>query len=130
MPIHAWYVALRCQTSRGGRRPAAVRAHPLALALTRGDLELLLLTLCQADGLPIPEVNVYVHGKLVDAHWPHARIIVEVDGWQGHRTRGQLENDHQRDLELRALGYIVLRYTWRQVTETPALVAADLRRSL
>ncbi len=38
--------------------------------------------------------------------------------------------DHQRDLELRAAGYVVLRYTERQLLETPAAVAADIRRFL
>jgi very-short-patch-repair endonuclease len=38
----------------------------------------------------------------------------------------RLEEDHRRDLELRTAGYTVLRYTWRQVTKTPELVASDL----
>jgi very-short-patch-repair endonuclease len=42
-------------------------------------------------------------------------------------ARRELENDRRRDLELRAAGYVVLRYTWRQVTETPELVLADLQ---
>ena len=78
----------------------------------------------------MPQVNVYLAGHLVDAYWPAQELVVEVDGLQGHRSRAQLERDHQRDLELRALGYIVLRYTWRQLTETPAAVATDLRRHL
>lgn len=71
-----------------------------------------------------------VEGWLVDARWPDKRVVVEVDGWPGHRTPAQLQRDHQRDLELRAAGYIVLRYSWRQLTDTPAAVAADLRRYL
>jgi very-short-patch-repair endonuclease len=56
--------------------------------------------------------------------------VVEVDGWQGHRTRAQLENERQRDLELRIAGYVVLRYTWHQLTGLPNLVAAEVRRVL
>jgi hypothetical protein len=108
----------------------ALRIHLPQLAHTRSELEIVLLVTCQTHGIPIPEINVYVDGWLVDAHWPAQRVIVEVDGWRGHRTPAQLERDHQRDLELRAAGYIVLRYTWRQLTEAPVAVAADLRRFL
>jgi very-short-patch-repair endonuclease len=108
----------------------ALQIHLPELAHTRSELEALLLTFCQSHDLPIPRVNVYVEGWLVDAHWPDHRLIVEVDGWDGHRTRAQLDSDHRRDLALRAAGYVVLRYTWRQLTETPAAVAADLARYL
>ena len=109
---------------------AAIRVHLPQLALTRSDIERLLLMLCERFGLPIPLVNTYIGDWLVDAVWPHAKVIVEVDGIRGHRTKAQIERDHQRDLELRALGYIVLRYTEAQIRDTPAAVAADIRRYL
>lgn len=108
----------------------ALAIHLPELARTRSRGERLLLTFCQEHGLPVPEVNVYVEGWLVDAHWPAAKVVVEVDGVQGHRSPAQLRTDHQRDLELRAAGYVVLRYTERQLKETPAAVAADIRRYL
>jgi hypothetical protein len=124
--------AINAMTGRGISGSAtlneALRIHLPQLAHTRSELEILLLTFCQTQSLPIPETNLFLHGHLVDALWPDQRVIVEVDGWPGHRTRAQLERDHQRDLELRAAGYIVLRYTWRQLTETPKAVAEDLRR--
>jgi very-short-patch-repair endonuclease len=108
----------------------ALTIHLPELARTRSRGERLLLSVCQEHGLPIPEVNVYIHGWLVDAHWSEHRLVVEIDGPGGHRTPAQLYADHQRDLELRAAGYIVLRYTERQLLETPAAVAADIRRHL
>ena len=45
-----------------------------------------------------------------------------------HDIPSRLEKDDQRDLELRAAGYVVLRYTWRQLRDEPELVIADLRR--
>ncbi len=126
--------ALAALTGRGieGSRAIheALRIHLPQLAHTRSELEILLLSFCQRHGLPIPKTNVLLHGHLTDALWPDQRVIVEVDGLQGHRTRAQLERDHQRDLELRAAGYIVLRYTWRQLNETPSAIAEDLRRYL
>lgn len=100
----------------------------LAEARSRG--ERLLLTLCQEHDLPIPHVNVYLCGWLVDAHWPGTKVVVEIDGWQGHRTPAQLYRDHRRDLELREAGFVVLRYTERQLLDTPAAVAADIQRYL
>lgn len=108
----------------------ALRIHLPELAGTRSRGERLLVSLCQSHELPIPQVNIRVHGWLVDAVWLGQKVVVEIDGPQGHRTPAQLYADHQRDLELRAAGYIVLRYTERQLTETPAAVAADIRRYL
>jgi very-short-patch-repair endonuclease len=108
----------------------ALAAHRPELAHTRSEIERLLIELCDAHRLPLPKLNVYRHGWLVDAVWDEHRLVVELDGYNSHRTKAQLESDHQRDLELRARGYIVLRYTWRQLTEAPAQVASDIRRHL
>ncbi len=119
-------------TGRGIVGSAAIKQatniHLPQLAHTRSELERRMLTLCQNHRLPIPLCNVYIDGWLADAYWPDHRLVVEVDGYLGHRTRAQLERDHQRDFELRAAGYTVLRYTWRQLTETPAAIACELRQ--
>jgi very-short-patch-repair endonuclease len=106
----------------------AIQIHLPELAHSRSKVERRLLTLCQDHGLPIPRCNALVNGWLADAYWPDQRLIVEVDGYRGHRTRAQLERDHQRDFELRAAGFTVLRYTWRQLTTTPASIARELRQ--
>ncbi len=108
----------------------ALRIHLPELARARSRGERTLLSLCQSHGIPIPQVNVYVHGWLVDAYWPAHELVVEIDGPAGHRTAGQLYGDHRRDLELRSAGIVVLRYTERQLVETPAAVAADIKRYL
>jgi very-short-patch-repair endonuclease len=124
--------ALRELTGRGITGSAAIgqaiQIHIPELAHTRSELERLMLTLCQDHGLPIPRCNVLVNGWLADAYWPEHKLIVEVDGYRGHRTPAQLERDHQRDFELRAAGYIVVRYTWRQLTTMPASIARELRQ--
>jgi very-short-patch-repair endonuclease len=109
---------------------AALDVHLPELAHTRSELERRLVGICETYRLPMPTFNVYRRGWLVDAVWEHQRLVVELDGHRGHRTRSQLESDHRRDLELRAAGYVVLRYTWRQLTRTPAAVASDIGRYL
>lgn len=109
---------------------AALAVHRPELAHARSTIERLLVELCEAHGLPLPKLNVYRHGWLVDAIWDEQRVIVELDGYRGHRSKAQLESDHRRDFQLRAAGYTVLRYTWRQLTETSDAVALELHRYL
>jgi len=106
---------------------AALECHNPRLARTKKGLEERFLLLCERHSLPLPDVNVLVAGWLVDAVWHEQRVVVELDSHLAHSTPARLENDRRRDLELRAAGYVVLRYTWRQVTETPELVPADLQ---
>jgi len=108
----------------------ALERHLPQLARTRSEMERVFLPLCERGDIPIPEVNVTVDGVLVDALWRDARVVVELDGNRGHRTRAQIEKDRRNDLRLRAAGYTVLRYTWDQVTEEPEVVIDDLRLAL
>jgi hypothetical protein len=108
----------------------ALERHLPQLARTRSELERVFLPLCERGDLPIPEVNVTVAGVLVDAVWRGARVVVELDGIRGHRTRAQIEKDRKNDLRLRAAGYTILRYTWAQITQEPDLVLADLRLAM
>jgi hypothetical protein len=104
----------------------ALRIHLPQLAYTRSDNEILLLTFCESQHVPIPEMNVYLHGFLVDALWRKQHLVVEIDGHRGHRTPAQLYDNHRRDLALRAKRFVVLRYARRQFIETPAAVAEDV----
>lgn len=118
-----------------GQSGSARLKHALALhrpqyAYTLSTLEDRLLDLCRRHRICFPEVNVAVLGYKVDALWRNARVVVEVDGGPGHGTTARMRRDHERDLALRAAWFSVLRYSWPQVTERPALVAADLRRAL
>ncbi len=66
----------------------------------------------------------------VDCLWPDERQIVELDGWEGHKTRTAFREDRARDRKLRVAGYSVTRLTWNQLEDEPETVAADLRALL
>jgi len=95
-------------------------------APTRSVLERRFLRLCRCHRIPAPKVNVRIGRFVVDFLWPEHRIVVEVDGYEFHGGRQSFEADRERDAELAVQGYRVLRFTYRQVTEEPAKVAARL----
>ena len=84
--------------------------------------------------LPLPRFNdsIVLNGKRyqVDCHWPGTGQIVELDGWEGHRTRTAFREDRARDRALRVAGYSVTRLTWAQLDDEPGAVASDLRTLL
>lgn len=63
----------------------------------------------------------------VDCLWPEERQIVELDGWEGHKTRTAFREDRARDRKLRVAGYGVTRLTWNQLEDEPETVASDLQ---
>lgn len=97
---------------------------------TRSDLERDLLDLCRDHYLQLPEANAIVAGYEVDALWPDARLIVEVDSWEHHRDRAAFERDRVRDADLGLAGYTVIRITARRLIDQPEQVAALIRRAL
>jgi very-short-patch-repair endonuclease len=106
------------------------RLHGVESDRTRSDLETLFLSLCARYGLPPPEVNVKLGNWEVDFLWCSQRLVVETDYWGYHRGSVAFEDDHARELDLRAAGYAVLRFTDRQlegeVERVAAVVAAAL----
>jgi very-short-patch-repair endonuclease len=129
----------RAKPSRGGAnaeqlrraiRQAAVVGLPADDAPetrgTRSDLELLFLEICRTHRLPAPEVNVEVAtGIEVDFLWRRRHLVVETDSYRYHRGRVAFENDHDRDVELRMLGFDVLRFSEKQL-QTPHRVVSVL----
>jgi very-short-patch-repair endonuclease len=97
---------------------------------TRSDLERDFLRLCRRHGLPAPEVNVRVGRWTVDFLWRRQRLAVETDSDRFHRGGVAFEDDHARDLDLRAAGFSVRRFSERQVEAEPERVAADLLAAL
>jgi hypothetical protein len=104
----------------------ALMRHEPKLARTRSPLERLFLPLCERFGIPLPEVNVWIAGVLVDAVWREQKLVVELDGRDNHSSWAQIQDDRAKELILRTAGFVVVRYGTRQVEEQPELVAADV----
>ena len=109
-----------------GRLARALEAYDPAFERTESELERLALDLVGRHGLPAPIPNHPVAGFRLDLFWPEARVALELDGWDTHRTRRAFERDRLRDRRLRVLGIETVRSTWRQATRGGEALAADL----
>jgi hypothetical protein len=113
----------------------AIRAALAAIVdwrgITRSQLEGRFRSLVAGAGLPAPATNCRLDlGALIleaDAVWHDARLIVELDGYEYHRTAAAFERDRQRDRAAVAAGWRVIRITWRQLVDDPRGVIRDLR---
>jgi predicted transcriptional regulator of viral defense system len=90
------------------------------------------LRICRQAGIPEPLTDHWValpdgDGYEVDFCWPEQRLIIETDGRRVHDTHRGFENDRRRDRRLRLAGWQVARFTWRDVTERPTNVVAEVR---
>jgi very-short-patch-repair endonuclease len=126
---------LRRQVARHPRRHGVPSLRALldrgdGPAFTRSEAERRLLTLVRAGGLPAPETNVRIGRYEVDFVWRDSALIVEVDGYRFHSGRDAFERDRRRDAELQALGYRVMRVTWRQLVDEPEAVLVRLAQAL
>jgi very-short-patch-repair endonuclease len=101
-----------------------------APAMTRSEAERALRQLLRSAGLPVPVFNARVGGHEVDLHWAGQRLVGEMDGWQFHSTRAAFERDRARDQDLVALGFRVIRVTWRQIVHEPERLLARIAAAL
>jgi very-short-patch-repair endonuclease len=131
---------LRRVSSRGELERAIAKAEFLGLPIerhpdlfhepTRSVLERDFLRVCRRHRLPRPEVNGLVGPYQVDFLWREQRLVVEVDGYEAHGTRSAFETDRARDVQLKLLGYEVVRFTYWQVKTEAREVARVVRELL
>jgi Protein of unknown function (DUF559) len=94
---------------------------------TRSELERRFLALIREAGIPEPQVNVIVAGEWVDMYWPGDRpLVVELDGYDFHKSRKQFESDRRRDTILQLAGCRIVRVTQRRIEEDPRGLISDL----
>jgi hypothetical protein len=108
------------QIARSGRpgigplRPLLLDRDP-TLMPAASDLETLLFRILLDRGLPTPvrQFEVFVDERRF-----------RLDGFGVHTTRGAFETDRERQNLLVVAGWLVLRFTWRQLCRRPDRVAA------
>lgn len=108
----------------------ALDAHTPQLAATRSELERVYAQFADECGYVQPEYNYPIGTSTVDAIYRDQRIVIELDGVQGHSGERRILRDHRRDLHRRADGLLPLRYHYSQFKDPNdlRLIEAELDR--
>jgi hypothetical protein len=77
-------------------------------------------------GLPMPQTNVWLHGRKVDVFYPEANLIVELDGRNFHDDQDAFRDDRERDTENLKHGLTTMRMTRDRLELTPGYEAERL----
>ena len=77
--------------------------------------------------VPQYRIRLSAGAAFTDLAFPDCRLAVEVDGRRYHdESSGRFESDRHRQNELQALGWRVLRFTWRMLIDDPDGVIAKI----
>jgi very-short-patch-repair endonuclease len=110
--------SLRAELDRrkGQRGVPALRAllDKHTFRLTETELERRFLRLVSRAGLPLPETQVQLSGR-VDFHWPDLNLVVETDGWRFHRTPAQQATDNRRLHDHLRAGRTAVRFSHYEI---------------
>ena len=133
--------ATRAQLAQHGRAGTGVlrrvlQERVLGDAVSDSELEKRMGRLLKWAGLPKAVFHYVVCTPAglflaeVDFAYPELKLAIEVDGFGAHRTPRAMAKDFVRQNGLVPYGWRVLRFTWRQVTRQPEMVAAAIRAAL
>ena len=119
-------------SGRRGQRPLSAALTDVApKERTRSDLEEAFLEFCDQRAIPRPKVNTKIDGHEVDMVWLEYGLIVELDGYQAHRTRRAFEADRRRDAAyLLDHDLRTIRVTQRWLTREPDDLERTLKRAI
>lgn len=89
------------------------------------------LRLVRSGDLPEPVLQHQVRSgdfvAYLDLAWPEHMVAMECDSVEFHFGVAAFEHDRRRRRHLIALGWKILEYTYKDVTQRPAMVLHDLR---
>ena len=133
--------AMRNRLAQHGRAGTGVlrrvlEERALGDAVSDSQLEKRMAKLLRRAGLPkaVFHFVVLTPGGVflaeVDFAYPDVKLAIEVDGFGVHGTPRAMAKDFVRQNGLVPYGWRVLRFTWRQVTREPEMVAEAIRAAL
>jgi hypothetical protein len=123
------FASMTCRLARRGK-PGSKSAHeflevragsdPRATILERKGRAVLSRAGCPAplSQYPIP----WAPRRRFDDAYPNAAIALEWDSRAWHEQRAAMKSDRRRDREAAVHGWVLLRYTWDEVTKTPEAI--------
>lgn len=117
------------------RWPGLARARQVVAASDarpESVLESLSRVVFAEQGLPPPDLQVWVGSDdwvigRVDFLWREFRTIAEADGTLKYANPSRALTQLQRDARLREAGFEVVHFTWQEIMQVPAEVAAAIR---
>jgi hypothetical protein len=117
-----------------GQHAEVLVAAGLARRGAQTPLETISRLALAREGLPEPELQVPFDDAagligIVDLWWPSLGVIGEADGALKYASKADLLREKAREDRLRALGIMVVRWTWEEITRTPEVVAERIRRA-
>ncbi len=123
-----------------GRKGAAIMSGLLAErrptdAKCESELETRFLKLLRAHGLPEPKLQfaVKVGERIIarlDFAYDDVKIGMLLDGYGPHSGKRAFEKDREQQNVLVAMGWTLLRFTWRSVQTEERKVADEVRQVL
>jgi very-short-patch-repair endonuclease len=129
----------RASESRQGRRGLGAIGRLLEDRITRlgptdskleADFARLLRRAHLHEAVLHPTIRIGARTIVPDFAFLAERVLIELDGFAFHGDRAAFERDRDRDVIAAADGWLVLRFTWRQVGEQPGEVIARIRAVL
>lgn len=134
-------VADRLEATARRGKPGVVKLRRLLVVRLGGTyvadsrLETMALELLEKAGLPTPATQYRppwlrkANGR-VDTAYIDEQILVEWDSEKWHGTPEAFQLDRQRDNLGQLAGWIVLRFTWSDITRRPSYVIETIRQAL
>ena len=135
------FVSNRLESTARKGKPGVVKLRRVieprlgGARVSDSTLETLALEIIRDAGLPMPETQFRptwlrkVNGRVDLAYVDH-RVIVECDSQRWHGTAEAFQLDRQRDNLAQLAGWIVLRFTWEDMTKRTPYFVGTIRDAL
>lgn len=116
-----------CRTLGRHGSPAAAALLTAASDRAGSQAERILLRLLHRAGVSGWRLHLWALGYELDVAFLAERIAIEVDGWAWHVNHDRFQHDRQRQNALTNHGWVVLRFTWHDLTVRADAVVGEIQ---